>query len=414
MPKTRGIAMNRIYRRPAIVLGMLLGIVSVSLPPLGSQPACSQETTAPFWPTDRLVSASTSFSLKLFLELAGNDSTQNILISPVGLSTVLAMTYNGAAGKTALEMADALDLDGLTPDQVNNAYALLLDGLPTTGDGVHLKIANSLWIDRSLALKQDFLESGRVSYGAAIESIDFTDPMTPDVISNWIRTETHGKIDRAIDKVDKDVVLYLIDAVYFKGTWAVPFDEAQTSPREFTLADGNVKIVPTMTTGSEDGRYYIGDGFSAARLDYGDGRTSMYLFLPDEESSLKEFYRKLDRDSWVQWLGAFENGRTLILLPRLKIGYDAALNEALESLGMRSAFGGADFSRMTDERVFISMVKHTTALEVNEEGTEGAASSAVELKKELVTQLAFLRPFFFAIVDDETGAIIFMGAVMEP
>jgi serine protease inhibitor len=158
----------------------------------------------------------------------------------------------------------------------------------------------------------------------------------------------------------------------------------------------------------------VGDGFKAACLDYGDGRMSMYLFLPDEDSSLKGFYDRLDSDGWARWLSGFETGPTLIILPRFSLEYDALLNDALKTLGMRRAFGGADFGRMTSERVFISMVKHNARLEVNEEGTEATSAALVGFKKGPVMRLAFTRPFCLAVVDNTTGAILFIGTVVEP
>lgn len=403
--------MRRALRKGGITLSLIaLGILLAGGIAVDSQEA-SQKMPAN---SARVVSANTAFGLRLFRELAGRECDHNILVSPMGLGMVLAMTYNGAAGETAQEMAEVLELEGVDPDEVNSAYASLMHGLPVSADDLRLDIANSLWAARETPFKQDFLENSRVSYRAAIENLDLSAPDAPDIINAWIEEQTGGKIGTVIDKIDRDVVLYIINAMYFEGRWAIPFDTSYTTAREFTLADGSTKVVPAMMTEAKEGSYYVGEGFKAACLDYGDGRMSMYLFLPDEDSSLKGFYDRLDSDSWTRWLSGFETGPALILLPRFSLEYDAVLNDALKTLGMRRAFGGADFGKMTSERVFISVVKHNARLEVNEEGTEAASAALVEFKKGALMRLAFTRPFCFAVVDNTTGAILFIGTVADP
>jgi serpin B len=359
------------------------------------------------------VSATTAFGMKIFRELAERDSN-NILISPVGLGVALTMTYNGAAGETAREMAGVLELDALDPQEVNNAHAELIGKLPVSGDDLSLSMANSLWADLETPFREDFLATSEASYRAAIRNIDLGAPEAPDSINAWVGRETGERIGSVIQEIDPDVVLYLINAMYFRGRWAIPFDTSYTSPRVFTLADGSTRTVPLMMTELRQGHYYSGDGFMAARLDYGVGQASMYLFLPDEDSSLEEFCGRLNADNWTRWVSGFEIGPARILLPRLTLEYDGVLNGALRTLGMRRAFAGADFRRMTSERVFISMVKHSTRLEVDEAGTVAASAAVVELKKGPATVLAFTRPFFLAVVDNRTGAILFMGSVLEP
>jgi serine protease inhibitor len=394
--------------KSAIIPGItVLGIILM----VGMGAGTPAETSAD---PERLVAANTAFGLRLFRELAMAAPAHNILISPTGLGMALALAYDGAAGVTAREMAEVLRLKDLDRAEVDRSYALLMDALLTDRPHVRLDIANSIWADEATPFREEFLQTGRASYGAAIKNLDFSAPEAPVRINAWITDATAGKIGAVIAKIDPDVVLYLINAVYFKGRWAVPFDSAYTSPRQFTLADGRTKTVPVMVTQLEKGAYYMGENFSAACLDYGDGRTSMYLFLPDQASGLDELLGKLDQKNLAGWLAGFETGPCLILLPRFQVHYDAILNDALKSLGMRSAFAGADFSRMTPERVFISMVRHTAIVEVDEEGTEAAASAVIEFKKGPGVHLAFLRPFVFAIIDNPTGAILFVGTVAEP
>lgn len=403
--------MNRPSWRHGTVLSIILACLFLARGEAASSQVLSRETPVD---TGRIVSANTAFGMRLFRELAGQAGDHNILISPTGLGMVLAMTYNGAAGQTAREMAKVLDLEGLDPDEVNSAHSSLADALRISRDGIDLNMANSLWADRDMSFKEDFLESNRTFYQAEVRNLDLSDPEAPEVINSWIREATQGRIGPVIDKIDPDVVLYLINAMYFKGRWAIPFDSTYTATREFILADGSRRMVPTMMTESKTLPYYRGSDFEAVGLPYGDGGATMYLFLPDKASSLMEFYNRLDPESWSKWMAAFETGQALVLLPRFTCQYDTILNNGLQALGMRSAFGDADFSRMTSARVFLSMVKHSTLIEVNEEGTEAASAAVVELKKGGQRRIHFNRPFFFAIVQNTTGAILFMGSVLEP
>jgi serpin B len=362
----------------------------------------------------KVLSANTAFGLRLFRNLAEREPDENIVMSPVGLGTVLAMAYDGAAGETAREMAEVLRLESVDRDQVNEAYASLMAGLPTPGDDLSLEMANSLWADEEIGLREDFLQSSRLSYRAAVRNLDLSDPGAVGIINAWVEEETGGRIATVIDNFDPEMVLYLINAMYFKGRWAMPFDSNYTKDRDFTLADGSTKPVATMMTQEEEGHYYLGEGFKVARLDYSGGEISMYLFLPDETTGLEEFYGHLDIENWTRWLSGFETGPMLLLLPRFSLEHDALLNDALKTLGMKRAFGGADFSRMTSTPVFISMVRQKVRLEVNEQGTEAASASLVGFKKGPALHLAFTRPFCFAVVDNTTGAILFMGTVAEP
>jgi serpin B len=395
--------------------GTALSIILACLFLPGGEASCSQarsgETPAG---AGKIALANTEFGMRLYRELVGEAGDHNILISPTGLGMVLAMTYNGAGGHTAREMAGGLNLSGLDLDEVNTGYSRLADALKPSRNGIELNVANSLWADQDIPLKEDFLESNRTFYQADVTNLDLSDPGAPDVINTWIREETGSRMGPVIDGLDPDVVLYLINAMYFKGRWAIPFDTTYTAPRKFTLADGSTRMVPTMMTESTSIQYCRGGGFEAVGLPYGDGGATMYLFLPDVDSSLMEFYNGLDADTWSKWMTAFETGEALVLLPRFTVEHDVILNDALKALGMPSAFGDADFSRMTSARVFLSMVKHSTLLEVSEEGTEAASAAVVELKKGGQRRIHFNRPFFFAVADNATGAILFMGSVLDP
>jgi len=331
----------------------------------------------------RLVSANTRFGFKLYTELLKQqDAGQNIFISPSSITMALAMTYNGADGRTREAMAKVLELKGLTLEEVNQANAQLRAVLETSDPKVQLTIANSLWGRQGIAFKPEFLKRNTEFYGAEVKALDFGDPRAPDVINAWVSRKTQSKIKKVVDKIKRDVILFLINAIYFKGRWAVEFDKTKTKNGTFTLLDGRQKQHPMMTQSGEY-RYYQGKGFQAVSLPYGDERVSMYIFLPDRELSLEAFHKSLSAENWDAWMSRFRTQEGTITLPRFKLEYEKNLNDSLKALGLEVAFDqfGADFSGMCQipPNVYISKVKHKTFIEVNEEGTEAAAVTSVEM-----------------------------------
>ena len=365
---------------------------------------------------DRLVSANTSFGFNLFEKLVERNPDGNTFVSPASIAMALAMTYNGANGDTQEAMAKTLELQGMSLEEVNQASAALMERLKNLGDDVLLNIANSLWAREGEEFKADFLKRNRDFYQAYIDNLDFDDPKAASVINAWVKEKTQGKIEDMVNEIPKGVILYLINAVYFKGIWGIEFNEEYTKERDFTLLDGSKKKVPMMMASSKGFRAFMGQEFDAVALPYGDGKVSMYIFVPHRESSLKEFYRELNAGSWEGWIPQLRQQEIILIMPRFKLEYDVKLNDALAELGMGMAFGkGANFEGMCPGGgVWIDEVKHKTYLEVNEKGTEAAAATSVRMKKGPATYVHVDRPFFCAIRDDETGAVLFMGSIVEP
>jgi serpin B len=377
---------------------------------------------------DSLVTANTAFGFKLFGELAQEYDGQNLFVSPPSVAIALAMTYNGAAGTTRDAMARTLELQGMDLDAVNSSYADLLTILANPDSAVELSIANSLWARQGLPFKDDFLQRNQDFYHAEVAALDFGDPDAAPTINGWVSDKTRGKIREIVDDpINSETILFLINAIYFKGIWTYEFADSLTEDRPFTLLDGSVKQNPTMHQ-SGDYRYLRGDGFQAVSLPYGTRRLSMYVFLPEEGSSLSEFQRSLTAENWREWMAEFRTTEGDIALPRFRLEYEASLVTALRALGMGVAFDpfSADFSEMfpvsAAANVFISNVKHKTFVEVNEQGTEAAAVTSVEVGVTAFEpgpppqrfSMIVDRPFFFAIRDDRTGLTLFMGSIVEP
>lgn len=369
-----------------------------------------------------LAAASNAFGFDLFQQLQRQAENQNVFFSPLSVSVALAMTYNGAAGETKNAMARALKLEGAGLDELNLASADLLNALKSADPKIELAIANSLWAREGVRFKEDFLARNRQFFGAEISALDFKNPQSVATINRWVSANTKGKIDKILDQIAQDQVLFLINAVYFKGLWQTKFDKALTQTRPFHLLGGRQKQTPMMAQ-SGSYLYHRGDKFQAVSLPYGQGGVSLYLFLPDQKSSLDEFLKGFSHRKWEEWINSFNDTPGDLKLPRFKLDYESSLNNALKALGLGTAFSQseADFSGMRAEwGLFLSEVKHKAVVEVNEEGTEAAAATSVgvgitsvEAPPQRFTFTAD-RPFLMAIRDSQTGAILFMGAVMEP
>ncbi len=374
---------------------------------------------------DSVVTANTQFGFNLFDAIRKTEQDKNIFISPLSVSLALAMTLNGAAGETEQAMTNTLQLQGLDAEAINVGYAGLRQTLLTSDPKVTLTIANSLWARQGMSFKQDFLQRNIRFFGAEISTLDFNDPSASKTINQWVDTNTNGKIQKIVgDTIDPDTVLFLINAIYFKGAWQREFDPSKTRNDSFHLANGDVKQVQMMRQ-QRRYPYYRGENFQAINLAYGDGEMGMYIFLPDPESNLNSFLGDLNAERWENWMSQFHGQDVSLVMPKFKLEYERSLNDTLHALGMDVAFdqGLANFSRMAPleilgQNLYIENVLHKTFVEVNEEGTEAAAATSIGVSITSVPPppIPFTvdRPFFLAIRDNQTKTVLFMGVVVDP
>ena len=374
-------------------------------------------------PIDSNVSkANTEFGFNLFNAIWETEQNQNIFISPFSVSVALAMTLNGAAGETERTMTDTLQLHDLISDTINSSFYQLQNTLQTSDPKVTLTIANSLWGREGFQFKTDFLQRNELYFEADTSILDFMDPGTLQTINQWVNDNTNSKIPKILEEIESNAVLFLINAIYFKGSWQTEFDPSDTRDGTFHLVSGETKQVPMM---SRTGQYpvYIGEDFQAINLPYGEGRMGMFIFLPNNKSDLNKFVGNITTEKWENWMEQFREREVQIRIPKFKLEYGTkVLNDVLTSLGMGVAFDedNADFSRMADldavgGNLYITKVAHKTFIEVNEEGTEAAAVTSVGVGiKSLPPRFIVDRPFFFVIRDNETGTVLFMGTVVEP
>ncbi|MCD8486104.1 MAG: serpin family protein [Desertifilum sp.] len=409
----------------ALVMLGLLGSVGLDYLDLGmaqSQPIYSQQTPMNSIPTvdERLVTANTQFGFNLFSQLSQQEGEKNIFISPSSIAIALSMAYNGATGDTQQAMAQALEIQGLSLSEVNQAYADFKTVLENADPQVQLQIANSLWARQGITFNPQFLQNNRQFYRAQVTDLDFQDPAATRTINNWVKENTNGKINQIVDRLRPDDVLFLINAIYFKGNWTIQFDKAQTTNQPFYVNNTQTKTVPLMSQRGNY-RYLETDNFQAISLPYSNGRWSLYVFLPKPDRNLAQFQQQLNAENWDTWMAQFRRREGSIQLPRFKMEYSTNLEQTLSALGMGVAFSRqAEFTQMTTEPVYIDQVKHKTFVEVNEEGTEAAAVTSIGIRTtsaQMPTepfQMVVDRPFFCAIRDNQTGSLLFLGSIVDP
>ena len=366
-----------------------------------------------------VVEADNSFGLKTFQEIVKSEQDKNVFISPLSISMALGMTLNGANGETKQGMQNALELAGLTDKQINDSYKSLIELLVGLDPKVKFKIANSIWYRNGFTFEQDFLDVNKTFFNAEVSGLDFSNPQSKNIINSWVENNTNGKIKQIVDNIDPLTVMFLINAIYFKGTWTYEFDKNKTQDDFFNLPDGS-QVSCKMMAQAGDFSYFASDDFQAVDLPYGDELFSMTVILPNQGKDIDALVATLTAENWNTWLNNFSSTEGELYLPRFKLEYEIKLNDVLQSLGMEIAFNPsqADFTRMyKNGGIYIDKVKHKSFVEVNEEGTEAAAATVVDMRLTSVGPgftMRVDRPFIFAIRESHSGTILFIGKIVDP
>jgi serine protease inhibitor len=368
-----------------------------------------------------IIEADNAFGIELFKEVSHLAGSKNLMISPLSVSYALGMTYNGANGSTLQAFNDVLHFGDLSSEEVNESYKDLMDQLLNLDDQVEFALANSIWYREGFQVLADFIQINQDYFDAAVEEIDFTDPGTVEVINQWIEDKTNNKIQDMLDQIPEDAVMYLINAIYFNATWKYEFEKSETEEGDFLLSDHTQHQVDYMHV-EGNFQYTDNENFTAVDLPYGDSAFSMLVMLPAYGNTVDDLTDQLDMGKWKGW---FENSRYTgvhVELPKFKYEFKELLNIPLKELGLGIAFSDtADFSHLTTSMmIYISRVIHQTFIDVQEEGTEAAAATIVEIvftsSQGGGAPIHFKvdRPFLYLIKENSTGAIVFMGKVEKP
>jgi serine protease inhibitor len=378
----------------------------------------------------QVVNSYNAFGLNLFKEIAEQEAdTTNVFTSPVSVSLALGMTLNGAAGTTEDAMKSTLEFPDLEMDDVNECYSSLINLLTGLDPEVQFDIANSVWYRSGFVFEEDFLDRCRTYFNAEVTGLDFGRPDAANTINAWVDEKTNGKINKIMNPpIHPLTVMFLINAIYFKGTWTYEFDPDLTGDDVFILPDGSAAPCSMMQRPGPDAvceySYFSNDELQAIDLPYADGWFSMTVVLPRPGVDIGSLIAGLNEEAWEVWTGSLAPQEGHLLMPRFEIEYGLLMNDVLTALGMGIAFDSAeaDFTRMHRQArelwLHISKVMHKTYVKVDEVGTEAAAATSVEMQIESthpdLFEMRVDRPFIFAIREHHTGTILFMGKIVNP
>jgi len=361
-----------------------------------------------------LVAAYNQVGFELFRECyAQEPSNSNLMLSPFSISSAMAMTYHGANGTTRTNMGEVLHLNTMDDASIyqgtQELYRILLDNTADT-----LSIANSIWHHQTVSMKPEFVNLCATYYGAPTRTLNYADPTSKDTINQWVNEHTGGKIPSIIDEISPENFLHLINAIYFKGSWEVPFEEALTFNRDFILHGGDIVSVPTMS--SLDTIVYMQNELvDIVRLPFSDGRYCMDFILPGSEVGIDSLIQIVNDTLLGQWQSELHKSEGFLYLPKFQFSYENNMTDAFRALGLEEALGmGADFSNMFDGPGGITDILHKTYIDVNEKGAEAAAVTAVVIGWSVVPVINLNRAFLYTIRHIETGSILFIGKVGKP
>ena len=371
-------------------------------------------------------SPSTRFAFRLFRQLAGEPKAENVFFSPASVMLCLCLLQDGATGETREAMAKVLEVAGLEPKEFRPVIVALKSALQLEAPGLQLMSANSVWCSNRRTPRPEYVAGVREAYDAEVVTLDFGRAEAVVRINSWVSAKTLGKIGSILSSLDPLSSVVAINAIYFKDFWSEPFNRAFTREELFHTSAGRTLKIPLM---SQHGSYSYHEEstFQAVRLPYHTSRLAMYIFLPAKTSTLQEFSQGLNSGAWDKWTRSLDKMEGHIRLPRFKLTYQAILNSVLAKLGMGIAFDPQrarfDTINSPPPEIWIDQVLHRALVEVNEEGTEATAvtaaiavfsSEAKHRKPPRTFEMIVDRPFFFAIRDDLTNTILFMGSVEEP
>ncbi len=363
-----------------------------------------------------LSSSGNEFAFASFFEIA--KESENAFVSPYSIHTAMILAYIGADGKTKEEMEEVLALSGMEEEDIKEKAFGLKHHLENVSEETEVSIANSFFLREDIPFLESYKKDGESYFDAELRSL----PSTGDVINDWVKEKTEDKIEEIIDPgpIPEDVIAYLVNAIYFKGIWEKEFDEEKTTERTFY---GEEEKEVEMMENEAEYYYGISEDMQAVTMEYKEGDYLFHAFMPTEGRSLPDFYEDFDTERFED-IRPTNEGEIILRLPKFTLEQDLKLSGVLESMGMVDAFNksNADFSRMVDldelvENVYIGEVYHSSFIEVDEEGTEAAAATAVEMRLESMpmeqTVLEFNKPFFFVIEEAETKNILFMGQFVD-
>jgi serpin B len=363
----------------------------------------------------KVVAASNEFAFNLFRTGNLAQHKTNVFISPLSASMALGMTANGANGATYDEMRTALRLSGATREEVNGGYQSLIALLRGLDPGTQLEIANSIWYEQTFPFNASFLDESRQYFDAQVQALDFRSPSSVTTINSWVNDQTNGKIPGILDSIDSSEVMFLVNAIYFKGIWQKQFDKSRTVDAAFHAADGTTATVRMMARAAGVKSAFTPE-YWAVDLPYGNSAFTMTVVLPSPSTDIDTFAESFDQAKWNSLVGSLHDSESEVFLPRFRMQWGRLLNDDLRTLGMRLAFDNADFTRMSPLgiQLVITQVMQKTFVDVDEEGTEAAAATVVGIGlTSMPAAFRADRPFMVVIRERFSGTVLFIGKIAK-
>jgi serpin B len=377
-----------------------------------------------------VIGASNRFGFSLLGELRDADPDENLFYSPLSAHIALGMALTGARDSTYDAIATTLGFapNGAVPPltEITDSYESLPALLLGLDPKIEIGIANSAWYEQVFPFQAEYLSTVQQVFDARVEALDFADPAAVGTINSWVDSATNGRIDEMLDQIDPLEVLFLINAIYFKGSWTHRFDRDDTHDATFHLADGSTKTVRMMARSEGGFGHKWQENEEIIDLPYGGGAFRMTIVLPRPDRSLGDVIAGLDAARWAAWTDDLLERDVPVHLPRFTLEWEKSLNDVLKALGMQIAFtpGRADFGGMLQDGfdpkamgtdLHISRVKQKSFVDVNEEGTEAAAATSVGVAVTSAPVPVIVdRPFLFAIRERLSGTILFLGVILDP
>lgn len=367
-------------------------------------------------PTDedrKIIDSNNEFAMQLFRQVAGFDSK---VISPMSVSYLMGMLANGADGQTRQEILAAMGCKNMNVQQLNEFYRQMIQSAGNLDKSTTINIANYIALNKQYKLKSAFAQVMKDEYHAGVESLDFASPKTAKMINQWCAKQTNGMIPSLIEQVEPNAVSYIMNAIYFNGSWSDKFDKKLTHLENFQGYTRDIKKVQMMHRNAEY-LYASNDQFAAVRIPYGNGAYSMTVLLPNPGKSVGEMMNKLDAKSLGQLRYNMDNCLVDLKMPRFTTEVEQPLNDAISKMGAPGIFSGlANFSNFANGNLFISKMFQKAKIEVSEEGTKAVAvtaaimtMSALQPEEPRHVEFHANRPFVYMITESSTGAILFLG-----
>lgn len=368
-----------------------------------------------------LVSASNKMTFQLLTQVDSSAAGHNFFISPYSVQQALSMTLNGAKNETYNEMEKALGFEGEGLNKINDYNQSLINALVKADPKVTFQIANSIWALIGYPIEQPFFDVNKQYYTADVKMEDFSNPEVLGKINKWCEDKTQGKVKEVLDNIDPNAMMYLINALYFKGSWKYEFDKKNTTQKIF-YKNNEIEVMHEQMVMEATIDFYEEQDFSMVALPYGDGSFRMIILLPVAGKTTGDIIASMNADSWKNVVGKLKPQKMVVKIPKFKFEFKSLLNNNLIALGMKKAFQeNADFTGISKPGgIWISRVIHKTFVEVNEEGSEAAAVTVVEAVFKSDTQTNAIptfvanKPFIYFIEEKSTGALIFSGIMNDP